>query len=456
MALVDPYGRIIEKPPTKPISEDIGMVRVRDQWSTYPSAGLTPERLASILKEADAGHILRQCELFEEIEEKNIMIGSLLHTRRLAVQGIEPEILPFSKSSQDKKIADAFRENWQNVNHKTASLHLLDAIGKAFGTIAPRWENQGKQIWIHCFDWIPQKRWTFYEMSADWNARLPRFPRLLTDEQPIRGEDLVEKYGPAGAFAVVYHRYTARSGFAQRGGILRAASFLHMLTFFDLKDWIIFIEKFAQPLRLGKFTPGAGEDDKKVLRQAIRDLGSDAGAMISDTTMLEILEAKGTQASNDVYDRFLDRMDKYCQIGILGQTATTEGTPGKLGSSPEQGKVRSDLSKDDAGGLEETYRWQVLWPWVGFNFGWDSNVPFIKYPIKDPVDLVAEAQVDEKLTAMGLPLGQSYAYKKYGRPMPEPGEELLTAPAPPPNPFGQPPGGLAAMMVKKKIEIPVA
>ena len=60
--LFDPYGRIIEKPPAKPVMEMIGTARVRDQFSSYPSVKLTPEKLGAIFKEADAGDITRQAE----------------------------------------------------------------------------------------------------------------------------------------------------------------------------------------------------------------------------------------------------------------------------------------------------------------------------------------------------------------------------------------------------------
>jgi F-type H+-transporting ATPase subunit beta len=39
---------------------------------------------------------------------------------------------------------------------------------------------------------------------------------------------------------------------------------------YDIKDWVIFLEKYGQPMRLGKFTPGASEDDKKVVGRARR------------------------------------------------------------------------------------------------------------------------------------------------------------------------------------------
>nr|WP_261948958.1 DUF935 domain-containing protein [Paenibacillus melissococcoides] len=44
---------------------------VWDKYSTYPSNGLTPVRLAQIFREAERATCLRQMELFEEMEEKD-------------------------------------------------------------------------------------------------------------------------------------------------------------------------------------------------------------------------------------------------------------------------------------------------------------------------------------------------------------------------------------------------
>ena len=61
----------------------IATVSVQDKYSTYPSNGLTPQKLARILKEADQGDIMRQMELFEEMEEKDTHLFSQLQQERM-------------------------------------------------------------------------------------------------------------------------------------------------------------------------------------------------------------------------------------------------------------------------------------------------------------------------------------------------------------------------------------
>ncbi len=85
--LYDQYNREIKL--NKPILEEVAVQTVRDRYGSYPSQGLTPQRLATIFKEADQGDITRQAELFMEMEEKDLHLGGVLQTRKLAITGLE-------------------------------------------------------------------------------------------------------------------------------------------------------------------------------------------------------------------------------------------------------------------------------------------------------------------------------------------------------------------------------
>ena len=91
----------------RPETREVAAAQVTDKYSEYPSDGLTPVRLAEIFKEADAGDVLRQAELFEEMEEKDPHLFSQLQTRKNAVTGLDYEIIPFdSDDPRDKEIAE--------------------------------------------------------------------------------------------------------------------------------------------------------------------------------------------------------------------------------------------------------------------------------------------------------------------------------------------------------------
>ena len=88
-----PWRRRSHAPQTpRPESREVAAAQVTDKYSEYPSDGLTPVRLAEIFKEADAGDVLRQAELFEEMEEKDPHLFSQLQTRKNAVTGLDYEV----------------------------------------------------------------------------------------------------------------------------------------------------------------------------------------------------------------------------------------------------------------------------------------------------------------------------------------------------------------------------
>jgi len=418
MALFDPFGREIEKPPSKPNFDMVGAVRVRDTLSGYPSVKLTPERLATIFREADAGDISRQAELAEEMEEKDPELFGAIQTAKLGVQCLDHEILPFSDSAEDKKIADHVKENLQDLDLEDAVLDLMDAIFKGSSFLEINWQMDGRRVWAAGLEWIPQKRWSFVGELGNLSAKIPKFPRLLTDDSPVDGIEVEP-------FKVIYHRYKARSGFPQRAGLMRTVAFYYLFKNYGIKDWVIFLEKFGQPMRIGKFTPGASSDDLKVLKEALQNLGVDAAAMISDTTLLEILETKTGAFSSDLYERILNFFKRAYEIAILGQTATTEGTPGKLGSEEARSKVRFDLNKARARSLSKTLRDQFIWPMVGFNFGWDKNLPSSRFIIDEPQDSDALADTFLTMVDMGMRVPESFAHKKFGVPMPVGDEPIL-------------------------------
>jgi phage gp29-like protein len=404
---------------------------------------LTPEKLAGYFRQADLGDILQQAELFEEMEEKDPILGSVVHTRKLAIQNIEPEILPASDSAEDKKIADLVRGQIDDLDLDDIVLDLMDGLGKgcAFGEI--HWDIDGNEARAIGVEWIHQKRFTFAELTAGFTAPLPKLPRLLTDAQPLRGEEVPP-------WKIIYHRYKARSGFAQRAGLFRGLAYYYLFKNYDVKDWIVFLERFGQPLRLGKYQSSASEPDIDALKEAVMNLGTDAAAVISDSTMIEILEAKTAQASSDMYQRAAEYFDKTYEIAVLGQTATTQGTPGKLGGEDARADVRIDLKKADAKALAKTLRFQLVWPMVGFNFGFDKKLPLLRFPVEDPEDMEKLARMHSTLVDMGVPIPLSFARKKYAIPEPVGGEEVLTPPARP-DPFGAP--SLFAALGKKKIPV---
>lgn len=411
--LLDQFGREIKS--NKPILEEVAVQTVRDRYSSYPSHGLTPQRLATIFKEADQGNIDRQAELFEEMEEKDLHLGGVLQTRKLAVSGLDWDILPASESTEDKKIAEAAIEMIDYIeNIDDFLLDLLDAVGKGFSVQEIMWEMSEGQVWIKNIEWVHQRRFTF--SSPD---KLLKTPKLLTDAAPVWGEDLLPN-------KFILHKYKARSGATPRGGILRPCSYMYLFKNYDLKDWVIFNELFSVPMRVGKYKPGAGSEEKEALKKAVFNLGVDAAAVISDSTIIELLESKRTGDAG-IFQNLADFCDRAMSKGVLGHTGSAESTSGKLGGEAAAENVRQDLVEADAKAVMKTIKFHLLNPWVLFNYGANKGLPIFKLHFEQEEDQEKVAKVYGILVKdagfEGIP--ESHIHDRFGIPKPVKGEKTL-------------------------------
>ena len=423
--LVDRFGRELKS--HKPIIEEVAVQTIRERYSSYPSHGLTPQRLTSIFREADQGDVTRQAELFEEMEEKDLHLGGVLQTRKLAVTGLEWEILPATENDAEAtKIATAAREMMDYIeNLDEALLDMVDAIGKGFSVLEIMWEIAEGMVWAKELEWVHQKRFTFNTPKA-----LLEYPRLLTDDEPVWGEEL-----PPGKFVV--HKYRARSGTVSRAGLLRPCTWAYLFKNFDIKHWLVYNELFSVPMRVGKYKPGTPPNEIEVLKRAVFNLGVDAAAVVSETTMIELVESarKGDVAS---FRDFADYWDKAESKAVLGHTGSTEGTPGKLGGEDSAKEVRQDLLESDAKALMKTVRFQILKPWVEYNFGPDKGVPqfILHFEGEEDLKTVAETYgiLVEKINFEDE-IAVDHIHERFGIPKPKAGEKTVKARVQP-NPFG--------------------
>lgn len=132
----------------RPDTREVAVAQVSDKYSEYPSNGLTPVKLAEIFREADAGDVLRQMELFEEMEEKDPHLFSQLQARKNAVTGLDFEVIPFGDEPLDKEIADFIEEQLNGIeSFEDVENDLLDAIGKGFAVSEILWGYDEGQSW---------------------------------------------------------------------------------------------------------------------------------------------------------------------------------------------------------------------------------------------------------------------------------------------------------------------
>ena len=401
-------------PMRRPEYREVAVAHVTDKYSEYPSGGLTPVRLAEIFKEADAGDVLRQMELFEEMEEKDPHLFSQLQTRKNAVTGLDFEIIPFSDEPRDKEIAAFVEEQLGGMEgFEDVENDLLDAIGKGFAVSEIMWGYDEGHVVATQIKPRHQKRFFWDSLDDSFKVR--------TQETP---EGLLL---PANKFII--HRYKARSGHTSRAGILRVVAWMFLFKNYDLKDWVSFAEVYGLPLRLGKYAAGASEKDKRDLMRALVQIGADAAGIIPDGSSIDFITTEKT-GSTDLYERLARYCDEQMSKAILGQTLTSDSGGGSYAQSKTHNDVRHDLTVADCKALASTLRRDLIRPLCLFNYGEGKRIPRLRFDCEEGEDLVQTANIlDTLIGKVGLRVPTSYIYKKFSIPEPEAGEEVA-APRP--------------------------
>jgi phage gp29-like protein len=178
------------------------------------------------------------------------------------------------------------------------------------------------------------------------------------------------------------------------------------------------------PLRLGKYDSGATPEDKDALAIAVQALGSDAAGIISKATEIEFVTSNIGSVSSDLYENLARFGNKEISKAILGSTLTADSDgKGSYALGNVHNDVRKDLIHADSMAIAATVRTQLIRPYVGFNYGWDTPVPKYTGRFKKE-DMAAHAEMIDKFAdRMDIPV--SHIRKKYHIPEPQKGEETL-------------------------------
>lgn len=386
---------------------------VRRVWDETVTGGLTPYRLAALLQGAAAGEANDYLTLAEEMEERDLHYRCEISKRRLAVASLPVVIESASDDPKDIKLADAVRALVKKAGFRGLLKDLLDAIGKGYSVDEIMWQR-GAQWIPGSYEWRDPR---FFVYDRDSRRKI----RLLDTENMIDGIEL-EPY------KFLVHLPHLKTGIPIRGGIARVAAWAYLCKNYTIKDWLAFAEVFGMPLRLGKYNNGAQKEDIQILKMAVANLGSDAAAVIPESMMIEFIEGSKSTGGDTLFMRLADWLDAQVSRGILGQTATTQGTPGKLGSDEAQSEVRDDIRDDDASQLAETLNRDLVIPYIDLNFGPQENYPELLLRAVENEDLTVLTTALEKLVPLGLKVEQSVVRDKLNIPDPADDAELLGPP----------------------------
>ncbi|WP_158971980.1 DUF935 domain-containing protein [Chachezhania sediminis] len=407
--VLDRWGRPVKR---SALTEEVAAPTVggvRSPITGYPADGLTPLRLASILREADQGDPVRYLELAETIEERDPHYLGVLGTRRRSVSQIDVTVEAASDSAQDQKTAQMVRD-WLKRDELTEEIFdILDTIGKGYSFTEIIWETSEGQWQPARLEWRDPRWFRF--------ARHDLATPLMLDEN---GQEV-----PLSPFKFIFAQIRAKSGIALRSGLARVATWGWMFKAYTQRDWAIFTQTYGQPVRLGKYGAGASDRDKDTLFRAVANIAGDCAAIIPDSMSIDFVEAKSIGSSTDHYEKRSDWLDKQISKAVLGQTSTTDAITGGLGSGQEHREVQEDIERADARALAAILNRDLIRPWVDLEHGPQKAYPRLVIARPEKEDLTAFSNALAPLITAGLRVRQSEVRDKFGLSDPDEKDEIL-------------------------------
>lgn len=417
MAILDIWGNPIERaqlqePQTARLSQ------LHTEYENHPSRGLTPARLAKILQDAEQGDLVAQHELFQDMEEKDGHLFSVVQTRRLALQQLDFEVKPpRNASKQEQMAADYAADMLQNVGDVADVIFdMTDGIGHGFSALELSWARQGAELLPTKAEHRPQAWFKTASSGRDRN-------QLRLRDNTADGAEL-------WPFGWVLHQHRARSGYIARAGLFRVLAWPFLFKNYAVRDLAEFLEIYGLPLRVGTFGPTATKEDKAALMRAVVGIGHDAAAIIPEGMLIEFKEA--AKGDNKTFDAMINLMEQTMSKAVLGGTLTSgEGQHGTQALGNVHNELRQDLRNADARQLQNTLTQQLIYPILAVNKGLadPARCPRLVFDVLEAEDLALYADAVPKLVGVGMRIPAAWAHDKLKIPQPD-GDEAVLASAP--------------------------
>lgn len=413
--ILDQYGNPLDSQVlAEPQTARVG--GLHQQFSTHPSRGLTPSRLARILEDAEQGDIRAQHDLFMDMEDKDGHILAEMGKRKRALLTLDWDIEPpRNASAKEKQLASYAREMVQDTpNFEDVILDALDAIGHGFSCQEIEWQRLGQE-------WLP-KSITHRPQGWFQTDHATRTQIRLRDLS-LDGQELIP-------FGWISHVHKAKSGYLSRAGLHRGLAWPYLFKNYAIGDLAEFLEVYGLPMRLGTYPNGSGEQEKATLLRAVMSIGHDAAGIIPEGMAIDFKEA--AQGQSDPFEFMVSWCERTESKLILGGTLTSQAD-GKSSTNAlgnVHNEVRRDLMVSDAIQLAGTLTRDLVYPLLALNKEWVEDrrrMPRFVFRVEENEDIAMMADALPKLAAIMPRIPQSWAHEQMGIPIAEDNEDVLGA-----------------------------
>jgi len=354
---------ILGPPPRGQDSRDLQWF---DAIISHPEFGVTPLSILTAFRIAESGDPTLQNDLFDGIVEGDCHLRSLFEKREQAVAG-KPRVIQAGDATDEGQLAaEVLRTALRYLPLVEPFEHLLRYNRHGYSGCEIDWDirriNGADWIVPTWFSQVPPRRFRInYGMGgAPKNAPLDEL-RLFTDYSRPWGDEL-----RPGKWLILRRPGTTLA----RAGLMRTGIWPAAGKRWGWRDWVIWLEKFGQPLPVASYDEQADDDSKDVATQLIQQIGETNGAVKPKSITLEFPEARRFGDSGSVHQAEIDHCNSEMSKLVNGSTLANDNK-GSGGASYALGSVHDNVRWEavqyDAERLETAFETQLARAFCEYN-----------------------------------------------------------------------------------------
>ena len=420
MAIVDINGNPIRLEREPQTENDSVLGQLRRHYSDHPTVGLTPSKAAMALRDAEQGNLICQCELAEDMEEKDAHLQSELGKRRRSLLSMPWTIKPpRNPSAEEQRDADMLTEILED------STWFGDCIFDATDAILKGFSAQEFTGW-------EQVEGLMLPKGIEW--RDPAWFQTHPDNRnQLRLRDNSYEGAELNPFGWIVHNAKSKSGYLARTGLIRTLVWPFLFKNYSVRDLAEFLEIYGLPVRLGKYPEGATDKEKTTLLNAVLSIGHNAGGIIPRGMEIEFQNAASGQA--DPFVVMMDWCERSMSKAILGGTLTSQAD-GKSSTNAlgnVHNEVRMEVRDSDVNQLAATLTRDLIYPLFALNgksFQSPRRLPRLEFDTSEPEDVSQYAESLPKLVGIGMQIPVTWVHEKLQIPQGDGTEPVLKVVAP--------------------------
>lgn len=374
--------------------------------------------------------------IYWDMEEKDAAVYTGIDTRKNNVLSKPRNILPFSDSRRDRKIAEFVEETLDRYfcDFDSFLYEALDAIGKGVSVGEIIFAEGSDRIYVEAVKFKPQHLFSFGETDiAGISTQSMMFPQ--TGKLQLRtgvhiGEMMLGGPLPEDKFFV----FSFRPKYGNRWGdpIHRKGFWPSWIKRHGIRAWLKYLEK-GNGTVVARYNDGAPQAEQNAAVDAATAIVENSAVGVPKKFLVEVLnDVRAIGSSHKELN------DEFCNAELsriyIGQTLTSRGSDGggsrALGEVHE--RVSDKISETDCKALMQVVNRRIVKSIVHLNFGPNADLPrwVLEYDPPADMDAVAKRFAIAR-NEIGIDLSKEQVRDTLQLEEPKNDEDKLAPPVPP-------------------------